>query len=162
MGMTTFINHCNGGHQQHFDPVTGKLYDLKHGLTGYWFLVPVPWERDVNKSATNSRQNTVQLKRQNWFDIRYLMTTQTVQVGFSRLWNGGTQCRGRDVNTPAPYWGGPASNLGSQTGWHNWGFSWYSSVPPGECWDSSLKLGHIASFKILSNSSFTYNPIIRR
>jgi hypothetical protein len=29
-----------------------------------------------------------------------------------------------------------------KTGYHDRGFSWYTSVPPGECRDSSFKLGH--------------------
>jgi hypothetical protein len=40
------------------------------------------------------------------------------------------------------------------------GFSWLSSVRPGECRDSILKFGH--DLKILSNSSFTYRVFIRR
>jgi hypothetical protein len=28
------------------------------------------------------------------------------------------------------------------TGYPDGGFSWFSSVPPGECWDRILKLGH--------------------
>jgi hypothetical protein len=36
----------------------------------------------------------------------------------------------------------PRSNLGPETGYPNWGFSWFSSVPPGECRDRSLKLSH--------------------
>jgi hypothetical protein len=31
------------------------------------------------------------------------------------------------------------SNIGLETGYPGWG-SWFSSVPPGECWDSILKL----------------------
>jgi hypothetical protein len=34
------------------------------------------------------------------------------------------------------------SNLVPETGYPDLGFSWFSSVPPGKCWDSSLKLGH--------------------
>jgi hypothetical protein len=34
------------------------------------------------------------------------------------------------------------SNLGPETSYPDWGFSWYSSVPSGEFRDSTLKLGH--------------------
>jgi hypothetical protein len=36
----------------------------------------------------------------------------------------------------------PGSNLGSETGYTDWGFSWFSSVLPSECRDSALKLGY--------------------
>jgi hypothetical protein len=36
----------------------------------------------------------------------------------------------------------PGSNLGPEAGYPECVFSWFSSVPPGECWDSTLKLGH--------------------
>jgi hypothetical protein len=36
--------------------------------------------------------------------------------------------------------------------------SWFSSVPPGECQNSTLNQAMIASFHILSNSPFTYYP----
>jgi hypothetical protein len=36
----------------------------------------------------------------------------------------------------------PGSNLGLETSYPDWGFSWISSVPPGKCQDSTLKLGH--------------------
>jgi hypothetical protein len=39
------------------------------------------------------------------------------------------------------------------TGYTDWGFSWFSSDPPGEYRDSTLQLGHTASYQILSNSS---------
>jgi hypothetical protein len=35
----------------------------------------------------------------------------------------------------------PGLNLGSETGYPDLGFSWFSPVPPGKCWDTSLKLG---------------------
>jgi hypothetical protein len=31
---------------------------------------------------------------------------------------------------------------GSNLGYPDWGFSWFSSVPPGKFWDSTLKLGN--------------------
>jgi len=39
---------------------------------------------------------------------------------------------------------------------------WFSSVPPGKCWYSALKLGHDRSFYIPSNSSITCHPFFRR
>jgi hypothetical protein len=36
----------------------------------------------------------------------------------------------------------PGSNLGPDTGYPDWGFSWFSSVLPGICWDNTLKLDH--------------------
>jgi hypothetical protein len=43
-------------------------------------------------------------------------------------------------NTPTSYSGGPGSNFdpGDRLSW--WSFSWFTSVPPGECWGSTLKL----------------------
>jgi hypothetical protein len=38
--------------------------------------------------------------------------------------------------------GFPSSDLGPETGCSDWGFLWFSSILPGECWDSTLKLGH--------------------
>jgi hypothetical protein len=49
----------------------------------------------------------------------------------------------------------PGSNLGPETGYPHWRFSLISSVPPGECQDSTLKFSHI-----LSMSSFTYHPLV--
>jgi hypothetical protein len=36
----------------------------------------------------------------------------------------------------------PGSSLGSESGYPDGGFSWFSSVPPGEFKDSTLVLGH--------------------
>jgi hypothetical protein len=36
----------------------------------------------------------------------------------------------------------PGSSLGSESGYPDGGFSWLSSVPPGEFKDSTLVLGH--------------------
>jgi hypothetical protein len=36
----------------------------------------------------------------------------------------------------------PCSNLSPGIGYPGGGFSWFSSVHPGECRDSTLKLGH--------------------
>jgi hypothetical protein len=36
----------------------------------------------------------------------------------------------------------PGSSLGSESGYPHGGFSWLSSVPPGEFKDSTLVLGH--------------------
>jgi hypothetical protein len=53
-----------------------------------------------------------------------------------------TERRGRVVNTPASYSGGSGFNLGLETGYHERGFSWFFSVPPGEYRNNILKLGH--------------------
>jgi hypothetical protein len=37
------------------------------------------------------------------------------------------------VNTPASYSGGAALKSQPLTGYADWGFSWFSSVPPVEC-----------------------------
>jgi hypothetical protein len=52
----------------------------------------------------------------------------------------------------------PGSNFGPETDYLDWGFS---SVPVGKCRNIDLKVGH-DHFQILSNSSFTYRPFIRR
>jgi hypothetical protein len=36
----------------------------------------------------------------------------------------------------------PSSNLGPENGYPDSGFSWFSSVPPDECLDITLKLGY--------------------
>jgi hypothetical protein len=36
----------------------------------------------------------------------------------------------------------PGSNLGQETAYPDWGISWFSAVPPGECWSSTVKLHH--------------------
>jgi hypothetical protein len=54
-----------------------------------------------------------------------------------RIW----ECRGRAVNTPVSYSGGPGFK--SRSGyWLSRGFSWFSSVPKGNCLYGILKLGH--------------------
>jgi hypothetical protein len=50
---------------------------------------------------------------------------------------------GQVVNTPALYLGSPSLNLSSETSLT--AFSWFSSAPPGKCWDNALKLGHYDS-----------------
>jgi hypothetical protein len=40
----------------------------------------------------------------------------------------------------------PGSNLSSETGYPDWGFSWFCSVPLSECRVSTLQLGHDRSF----------------
>jgi hypothetical protein len=53
-----------------------------------------------------------------------------------------TERHGRVVNSPASYLGGPRFKFrpGDRLSWLR--FSWFSSVPPGKCRDSTLKLGH--------------------
>jgi hypothetical protein len=53
-----------------------------------------------------------------------------------------TERRGHVVNTPPSYSGDPGSNLGPETGYPDWGFLYFSSVPPGKFWNSTLKLGN--------------------
>jgi hypothetical protein len=55
----------------------------------------------------------------------------------------------------------PGSNLSQETGYPDWGFSWFSSVLPGNCRDSTLNQARTAFFHILSIWSFTYHPFIR-
>jgi hypothetical protein len=50
-------------------------------------------------------------------------------------------------------------NLSPETGYPDWGVSWFSSVLPGKFRQSTFKLGHD---RLLSNSLFTYRPFIRR
>jgi hypothetical protein len=53
-----------------------------------------------------------------------------------------TERRGRVVSTPASYSNAPGSNIGQESGYPGWSSPWVSSVPPGECWDSTLRLCH--------------------
>jgi hypothetical protein len=57
-------------------------------------------------------------------------------------------------------WEVPGSKLGPDTDYSE--FLWFSSVPPGKCQDSTLKLGHDHFLPILFNSSLTYHPFIQR
>jgi hypothetical protein len=60
------------------------------------------------------------------------------------------------------YLGWPLQNLGLDTGYPDRDFSWLSSVPTGESRDSTLQQVTTYFFHVLSNSSFTYHPFIRR
>jgi hypothetical protein len=64
------------------------------------------------------------------------------------------------VSTPVSYLG--CLRLKSRTrdglSWPR--FSWFFSVPPSKCWDSTLKLVHDNFFHILSNLSLIYHPFI--
>jgi hypothetical protein len=72
-----------------------------------------------------------------------------------------TEYRGPVFNIPASISGG--TGLKSQHGYPlSWKFSWFSSVNLGKFWDRNLKLGHTASFHILSYLYFTYHHFIRR
>jgi hypothetical protein len=56
----------------------------------------------------------------------------------------------------------PGSNLGPEIDYPDSGFSEFSSAPPGDCLDSTLKLGHD---RFLPNSFLfviTYRSFIRR
>jgi hypothetical protein len=74
-----------------------------------------------------------------------------------------TERHGRVVKTPASYSGGTGSNLGLETGHPDSGYSWFSSLHPGETRDSTLKLGHdlfISTHHYLSTLHSTlYSPI---
>jgi hypothetical protein len=54
-----------------------------------------------------------------------------------------------------------ASNLSPEIGYSDLVFLWFSSVPPGKCWDSTLRVGHDRFLPQPSNSSFTYHPFIQ-
>jgi hypothetical protein len=56
----------------------------------------------------------------------------------------------------------PGSNLCQDTDYPDWRFSWFSSVCPCRCWDSTSNYATSISFQILSNSLFTNDPPIRR
>jgi hypothetical protein len=60
----------------------------------------------------------------------------------------GTERRSPLVNTPASCSGGPGSDLVPKTGCPDWGFSCFSSVPPGKCRDRTCVLGNC---RFLSN-----------
>jgi hypothetical protein len=66
---------------------------------------------------------------------------------------------GRIVNTPSSCSGGPGlkSRPGDRLSWSSF-FSWFSSVPPGECGDSTIKLGH-DYLQVIFNLSLTHHPI---
>jgi hypothetical protein len=49
----------------------------------------------------------------------------------------------------------PGSNLGRDIGYPDLGFSWFPSVPPGTCRDSTLNYTPTVSFHILSSLLFT-------
>jgi hypothetical protein len=68
------------------------------------------------------------------------------------------ECRGREVNTPALYSG---SNIGSETGYPEWGFPWISSDPLGGWRNSTLNWATTAFFHTVFNPLFTNHRIIR-
>jgi hypothetical protein len=53
-----------------------------------------------------------------------------------------TKHRGRVVNILLRIREVPGLNLGQESGYPDWGFWWFSSVPTGQCRDSTLNLGH--------------------
>jgi hypothetical protein len=55
-----------------------------------------------------------------------------------------------EANTPASYSGDLGSYLGPETGYPNWGFWRLSSVPPGECRDSTFEIAP----QVLPSKSF--------
>jgi hypothetical protein len=67
-----------------------------------------------------------------------------------------TEHRGRVVSTPASYSGGPGFK--PQTGYLDWDFSWFFSVPPGKWRNSTLKIRPrplpFPSFQFTINLSF--------
>jgi hypothetical protein len=71
--------------------------------------------------------------------LSYLLCTRTSE------W---VACNGRGgwaVNTHASIWEVQISNLGAKTGYPDWSFPVFSSVPPEKC-GTSLKLGHDCFF----------------
>jgi hypothetical protein len=95
---------------------------------------------------------------------QHLNLTQSVQcVRCGSAWRKTTERCVRVVNTPATHSEIPGFISWSGERLSVLRFSWFSSDPPGECWDSTLKLCHYRLFpKILNISSFTYHPFIRR
>jgi hypothetical protein len=75
--------------------------------------------------------------------------------------HGETEHTGRIVNTPASYSGDPGFKSLPVDRLPDWRLSWFTPVPPGKCWNSTLNQATTASFHILPNSSFTYRPFIR-
>jgi hypothetical protein len=67
----------------------------------------------------------------------------------------------RMVNTPDLYSVGGFRVQILETGYPDWGLTWYSLIPPGKCRYSALKLGHDHCLHIISNSPLTYYPFIR-
>jgi hypothetical protein len=70
-----------------------------------------------------------------------------------------TKCRGRLVSSHI--WEVRGSNLGPETGYNDRNFSWFSSIPPGTCRDSTL----IRPYRFLPYFSFSLlsinHPVIR-
>jgi hypothetical protein len=95
---------------------------------------------------------------------QHLNITQSVQcIRCGSAWRKTTERRVRLVNTPATNSEIPGFISRSGERLSVLRFSWFSSDPPGEFWDSTLKLCHYRLFpKILYISSFTYHPFIRR
>jgi hypothetical protein len=65
---------------------------------------------------------------------------------FSNMWcssvSKGTECCDQVVSTPASYLEDPRFNSWLRD-WLSWlSFLWFYLVPPGECWDSTLKFVH--------------------
>jgi hypothetical protein len=58
-------------------------------------------------------------------------------------------------------WDVLGSNLSPETGYSDGGFLWFSSVPSGKFWGSTLNQVTAASFHVLSNLLFINHPIIQ-
>jgi hypothetical protein len=54
----------------------------------------------------------------------------------------------------------PDSDLGLETGYPDWGFTWFSSVPPRKSWVITSNYGMVSSFHMISShySLTTYPP----
>jgi hypothetical protein len=71
-----------------------------------------------------------------------LSATERMNVNYSFLiapYNQ-TERRGRVVSTPVSYSNAPGSNIGQERGYPDWSSPWFSSAPPCECWDSTIRL----------------------
>lgn len=72
------------------------------------------------------------------------------------LWDWKTVCESMR-NTTSSYWGGPRFESWPRD-WLSWmRFLWFSSVPAGKFWDTTLKWVMTVFFHLFSNSSFTYH-----
>jgi hypothetical protein len=52
-------------------------------------------------------------------------------------------------------WSSAASYFNPETVSPNWGFSWFSSIPQGKCWDNASNQVVIAAFHVISSLLFT-------
>jgi hypothetical protein len=153
----------------------GEFKVIRHSYASVTYITVVRVKfrrarRVIQSAETNSDLSLRFLRLRGWWGRRWfpgLRRHLVLQVVVAlkttcetKRRQKATERRGSVVNTPASYTGDPKFKARPGDRLSNWGFSCFFSVPPGECRDSTLKLGYNRFFQILYNSSsVTYHHI---